>query len=437
MHDRTPHAAAAARYPHQSPASGPLVDVSSPEGGPGQHGNTYVQGFGNLADPLAIDGFLRIQEGRVNQFLQVSDRRAEAQRSALQQAADRLSNISNNIGAIVNQWITHPSTNQGSDLSHGLQKAYKRLADVESQHLQLKLEHEAIKKQLQEANAKVDEAVKARDELRRLADGVNWTGSAKVSDQEIWSKWKQLEYNIRSLASVLAKCQTKVPSDKLTRTRLDEVSTAWRKLLVIDDYKNFLIGAYIWTIVESVFTTGRKFCSGGHDIDLKAMRAAFLESASEVDNPSRPGPTLRHVARWFAQGTALFGHFFGRDQHASRREARSEVDRLKLFCNITADKSGTDFHQEMKAILEAALDLDEMLMSSKAIFLVRWPQDGQSKTLQRFDANQMESLAHTNELSSKTIVRFFVSPMLIKIGNADGCNYDSEMTLCKATVACE
>lgn len=91
----------------------------------------------------------------------------------------------------------------------------------------------------------------------------------------------------------------------------------------------------------------------------------------------------------------------------------------------------------MKAILEAALDLDEMLMSSKAIFLVRWPQDGQSKTLQRFDANQMESLAHTNELSSKTIVRFFISPMLIKIGNADGCNYDSEMTLCKATVACE
>ncbi|EXK48765.1 hypothetical protein FOMG_01562 [Fusarium oxysporum f. sp. melonis 26406] len=54
----------------------------------------------------------------------------------------------------------------------------------------------------------------------------------------------------------------------------------------------------------------------------------------------------------------------------------------------------------MKAILEAALDLDEMLMSSKAIFLVRWPQDGQSKTLQCFVANQMESLAHTNELSS-------------------------------------
>ncbi|KAF5575135.1 hypothetical protein FPANT_11464 [Fusarium pseudoanthophilum] len=433
MHDGTPYAAAAARYPNQSHASGPLVDASSPEGGSGQHGNTHAHSWGNVADPLAMNEFLRTQERRVDEFLQVSDRRAEAQRSALQQAADRLFNIANHIGAIVAQWITHPSTNQGPDLNRDLQEAYKRLSDIESQHQQLKLGHEALKKHLQEANAKVDEAVKERDELRRLADGVNWTGSAKISDQEIRSKWKQLEYNIRSLASALAKCQTKVPSDKLTRTRLDEVSRAWRKLLIVDDYKNLLISAYIWTIVESVFTTGREFCSGGHNINLKAMRAAFFE----VDNPSRPGPTLRHVARWFAQGTALFGHFFRRDQDAFRREARLEVERLQRFCNIAADKSGTDFHQEMKAILEAALDLDEMLMSSKAIFLIRWPQDGQSDIRQQFDTDRMESLAHTRELSSKTIIRFFISPMLIKVGNADGCNYDSEMILFKATVACE
>ncbi|KAF5239947.1 hypothetical protein FANTH_9731 [Fusarium anthophilum] len=427
MPDGTPYAAAAPRYPHQYHAPGPLVDVSSPEGGPGQHGNTHAQSLGNAADPLAMNEFLRTQETRVDAFLQVADRRAEAQRSALQQAADRLYDIANNFGAIVTQWITHPSTNQGSDLNHELQEAYKLLSNVDSQHLQLKLEHEILKKQLQEANAKVGETVKERDELRRLADGVNWTGSVKISDQEIRSKWKQLQYNIRSLASVLAKCETKVPSNKVTRARFDEVSRAWQELLVVDDYKNFLIGAYIWTIVETVFTTGRGFCLGGHNIDLKAMRAAFLGQLRL---------STWHMI-WFAQGTALFGHFFGRDQNAFRREARLEVERLKLFCNIAADKSGTDFQQEMKAILEAALDLDEMLMSSRAIFLVRWPQGGQSKTLPRFDAYRMESLAHTNEPSSKAIVKFLISPVLIKIGNADGCNYDSEMILCKATVACE
>ncbi|KAG7422330.1 hypothetical protein Forpe1208_v000680 [Fusarium oxysporum f. sp. rapae] len=343
MQGWVPHTAAAVRYPHHTHASMSLVDVSSPGGGQGQHGNTHAQGLGNAADPLAMTEFLRTQEGRVNEFLQVSDRRAEAQRSALQQATDHLSNIASNIGANVTQWLKHPATKQGSDLNQNLQKAYKQLVDVDTQHRQLKLEHEALKKQLHEANAKVDEAVKERDELRRLADGANWTGSNTTS-------------------------------------------------------------------------------------------AGF---APEVDNPSRPGPTLRHIARWFAQGTALFGHFFGRDQNAFRHEAHSEVERLKLFCNIDADKSGTDFQQEIKAILEAALDLDEMLMSSRAIFLVRWPQDEQSKILQRFDANQMDSLAHTNELSSKTIVRFFISPMLIKVGNADGFNCDREMTLCKVTVACE
>jgi hypothetical protein len=91
----------------------------------------------------------------------------------------------------------------------------------------------------------------------------------------------------------------------------------------------------------------------------------------------------------------------------------------------------------MKAILEAALDLDEMLKRCSVLDCPSWGQRTKKIALELIDANQMESLAHTNELSSKTIVRFFISPMLIKIGNADGCNYDSEMTLCKATVACE
>ncbi|KAF5653826.1 hypothetical protein F25303_1949 [Fusarium sp. NRRL 25303] len=436
MHNGTSHAAAAARYPHQSHASGPLIDVSSPEGDPRQHGSTYARGFGNVVDTLAIDEFLRIQEGRVNQFLQVSDRRAEAQRSTLQQAADHLSNIANNIMGSVTQWLKH-TTSQGPDLKDYLQKTHKQLVDVDTQHRQLKLEHDALKQQLKEANAKVDEVVKERDELRRLADGVNWAGSAKVSDQVVQSKWKQLEYNIRSLANVLAKCQTKIPTERVARNRLNMIVPTWHKLLLNDDYKDLLICAYLWTIAEDVFMNGKKFCSDGHITNLKVMRTAFLELTPEIDNPSRPGPTLRHVARWFAQGTALFGHFFGRDQNAFRREARLEVERLKLFCNINADNSGTDFRQEMKAVLETALDLDEMLMGSRAIFMVRWPKDGESKTLQHFDTIQMESLAHTKEPSPKTIIRFFISPMLIKFGNADGNNYDSEMTLSKATVVCE
>jgi hypothetical protein len=144
---------------------------------------------------------------------------------------------------------------------------------------------------------------------------------------------------------------------------------------------------------------------------------------------------MRHVAKWSAQGTALLSHFYGRDKRAPKRRASIALDRLKQFCNIAAEKSGTDFLQEMKSIMETALDLDEMLMGSMAILSVYWPGTGQSKGL-RYDADGMDAMAHTKELSPKTAVVFTISPMLLKTGNANGCNYDSEMTLCKASVVC-
>lgn len=90
----------------------------------------------------------------------------------------------------------------------------------------------------------------------------------------------------------------------------------------------------------------------------------------------------------------------------------------------------------MKSILETALDLDGMLMGSMAILSIQWLQTGQSKSL-RYDTDLMNSVAHTKELSPKTAVTFMISPVLLKMGNADGCNYDSEMVLCKASVVCE
>jgi hypothetical protein len=161
----------------------------------------------------------------------------------------------------------------------------------------------------------------------------------------------------------------------------------------------------------------------------------MTELAPRTDRPLRLGPTMRHVAKWSAQGTALLSHFDQRDKKAPKRHASKELDRLKLFCNITAEKSGTDFLQEMKVILETALNLDEMLMGSMAILSTHELEHG-PKSL-RYDADLMDVLAHTKELSPKTAVDFIISPMLLKTGNANGCNYDSEMVLCKASVVCK
>lgn len=162
----------------------------------------------------------------------------------------------------------------------------------------------------------------------------------------------------------------------------------------------------------------------------------FLARAPEVDGPKRPSLSARHVARWSAQGAALFGRFFERDQNTLNRLAIEEIDKLKSFCNISSKKTTRGFLRDMKSIMEAALDLDEMLMNSRALFSVRWCENVQSEPL-RFDEARMEVSAYNKDLSSQSAVEFEISPMLVKVGNADGCNYHSYMVLCKASVVCE
>ncbi|KAM6531676.1 hypothetical protein FSOLCH5_001130 [Fusarium solani] len=91
----------------------------------------------------------------------------------------------------------------------------------------------------------------------------------------------------------------------------------------------------------------------------------------------------------------------------------------------------------MKAILKSALELDQMLMSSRALFLVRWPDTRQDTSeLLAFDEALMEAVAWEREVSPKSVVELIVSPSLVKLGNADGQNYDKHIVLAKGSVVC-
>ncbi|KAF4449448.1 hypothetical protein F53441_7310 [Fusarium austroafricanum] len=368
--------------PAPAPAPEPLIDLDNHENTPGRHGNKVAQADQNRLDLSSIDDFPHLQRDRFSSFLQPSEKRVKAQRTALQNVT-----------------------------------AEQRLPDLEKK----KLQEANIK--LTEADANLAEAIQERDEQRRLADAGNWTGSGKVSDDTIRSKWKRFDYNIRSLASALAKCPPRKPSDVTVKKRLSSITSAWGKLLVNGDYKELLIYAYLWLIIDEQVLGESGMIRGG-------------AAAPKTDRTKHQEPSLRHVARWLAQGTALFGHFLGRDQKAFRSLVNEEIGLLKGFCNIAADKSGSDFLQQMKGVIETALDLDEMLMGSKAIFMVRWTGHEQSASW-RYDSDNMEAIAYEKDLSPKSHVKFDVAPLLVKIGNADGCNYDSRIVLCKALVVCE
>ncbi|KAF5537427.1 hypothetical protein FMEXI_9883 [Fusarium mexicanum] len=418
-------------YPVGAP--GPLVDVGNSGGDPGRQSNDALQHRLKVRNNSSMDEFLMVQESRVNGFLQHSAQQMEVQRSGLQQVADHLSTTASNIGQSIAQWMGHPASERAASLYQELEKSYSRQVDADNQYRQLKDEYQVLEKQLQDSNIKLENAIKERDEQRRLAESTNWTGSTKVSDDAIQSQWKQLGYNIRAMSRSLAKCQIRRPQNDGIKNRLSMAVPRWNRLLTNGGHKEFIISAYLWVIVEEIIEEGSEIMGGDHGINFKAIRAEFIGAAPEGEKPSDRGPTLRHVARWAAQGAALFGHFFLRNEQALRTRAACEVEGLKAFLAFPKDKSSSDLFQEMKTIIDTALELDEMLMNSKAIFTICRPEGDGSKN-QRFDATEMEAFIQGKDLSSKTVVEFAISPMLIKMGNADGCNYDSRMVVCKSLV---
>ncbi|CCT62665.1 uncharacterized protein FFB20_11482 [Fusarium fujikuroi] len=369
-------------------ASGPLVDVSNYGGASGRQSNAVPQNRFNGQNNSSMNEFLTMQESRVNGFLQHSAQQIDMQRSALQQVANHLSSTATNIGQSIAQWMGHPASERAAALYQELEKSRGRQIDADNQYRQLKDEYQALEKRLQDSNTELENAIRERDKQRLLAESANWTGSTKVSDDAIQSKWKQLGYNIRAMSRSLAKCQIHRPQNDETKNRLSMAVPRSKKLLLNDDHKEFVISAYLWAIVAEIIEEGSEIMGGDHGMNFKAIRAEFIGAAPEGDKPSGRGPTLRHVARW-----------------------------------------------EMKAIIDTALELDEMLMNSKAIFTIRRPESDGSKN-QRFDATEMEAFIQGKDLSSKTVVEFAISPMLIKMGNADGCNYDSRMVVCKSLVVC-
>ena len=94
-----------------------------------------------------------------------------------------------------------------------------------------------------------------------------------------------------------------------------------------------------------------------------------------------------------------------------------------------------------KDIVELALELDTDFMSSKAIIGLSWdaslswtPFSLSKPTI----LNQTTMLDHTppGRTSQSDRIDFVISPLLFKIGNAEGKHYESSLYLAKSGVVC-
>ncbi|KAK7426413.1 hypothetical protein QQZ08_007168 [Neonectria magnoliae] len=143
------------------------------------------------------------------------------------------------------------------------------------------------------------------------------------------------------------------------------------------------------------------------------------------------------IARWRAQGSSLLEELWKCDEDLFEELLQDETDRLKPFWSGNSTTCETMVKDQVRGILQCGMELDQIMMVSKAIFFLRWDKDLQeSADKLGFDSEAMEAVASTSPISDRSLVCYFVSPILCKAGNADGQNYDSRMVVIKANVVC-
>jgi hypothetical protein len=242
-----------------------------------QFNNAFPQPMQFRPDQAVMNNFFQSQEARMSTLLQKSEKLVESQSSTVKQMTDRLSTLTANFSTTLAHWLRHPTANEAANLYREIQKSHTRFVEADNQNRQLKSEKEALEKQLKESETKLATALEERDEQRQLADGAAWSGSTKVTDDAVQSKWKQLDYNIRAMARALAKCQLRRVKDDVVEERLSMIHQDWQKLLTDDNHKEFVIQAYLWLIVfGQVFQDQGGIRGGGGVADLKTMHDTLV-----------------------------------------------------------------------------------------------------------------------------------------------------------------
>ncbi|KAF5667435.1 hypothetical protein FDENT_12121 [Fusarium denticulatum] len=359
--------------------------------------------------------------------------------SELQNGMDRFCNYVKSFTAQPVQSSTGPAiTELRAQLK--TEKSYTKKLSTEYNNQVLHSHNQ--KQDLGKLNAKLDDALRERDQLRQLLDGGSLANSHKATDDSIRGKWKALAYNIRCLARYLAQNPPQQQLDDIARERLRFISMDYYTLLEDEDYRELILMGYLWnTVQDNVFDATETVWGGPELKAFKAVRDRIITRIGDgIYIPNSDDP-VAYAARWLAQGSAMMGSLWVRDDRGFRRLVLAEAKLLRPFHSThqsMADRCDRKVTDQLRDILNSAIELDEMMMRSKAIFQVHWRDRSQRlNSVTMWNQNIMDSVASKKALSPKSRVVFFISPVVYKTGTADGQRYDAQMVLAKASVVCD
>ncbi|KAF4478596.1 hypothetical protein FAGAP_12289 [Fusarium agapanthi] len=299
--------------------------------------------------------------------------------------------------------------------------------------------------ELHETNARLGDVLLERDQLRRLLEGGTFANSGKTTDIAILGIWKKLAFNIRGLAYTLAQTPDTVELEETVTERLRRVTSDYMRLLHDQDYSHALIQGYLWWLIEDLVFKPIEFdgltWGGSHTTSFKLLKdKVYSQILSKKGKKSDYSTTLAHAARSFSQVSAMLSKLWDDNNGFIKQIVWRETRFLQPFFSrgsTRASRNEKKISEQLNEIVQDAIELDKMIMCSKAFFMIEWSMPGKKSSANiRYDKTFMEADIHEVELDSKNRVKFFKSPILLKAGTADGQKYDVTNVLAKASVVC-
>ncbi|KAF4417365.1 hypothetical protein FACUT_12266 [Fusarium acutatum] len=414
---------------HDHPIGSEVQDNHQSHTGPMQAGNT--------PEDWTVEDVFKVQQENNAAFLDGIRLISSNERSTIAQVVQTefqngMERVFNCIKNFIPQPAQAPTASTITELRAHLKKEkdYVQKLSIEYDNL---LQHTHKKKQdLGKANAKLDDALRERDQLRQLLDGGSLANSDKATDDSIRGNWKALAYNIRCLARHLAQNPPQQQLDDIARERLRFVARDYYTLLEDEDYRELILMGYLWvTVQDNVFDAVESVWGGPELKAFKAVRDRIITRIGDGINIPNNDDPVAYAARWLAQGSAMMGNLWERDDRGIRCLVLAETKLLRPFYSTRqsmADRCGRKVTDQLRDILSSAIELDEMMMRSKAIFQVHWQDRSQSlNSATMWNQNVMDSVASKKTLSPRSRVVFFISPVVYKTGTADGQRYDAQM----------
>ncbi|KAF5125397.1 hypothetical protein E5D57_010084 [Metarhizium anisopliae] len=328
-----------------------------------------------------------------------------------------------------------------SGLNYRVQVLEEEIRSLRRQNSRLRRENGKMKSQ----NYRTSEVLPPAKE--HVPKAVNWhtnekpraTGN-KIPDSEFKSKWKQLKFNVRMLSRHILDHN---PELILQARHLATVMKTFRNSKGGDvhgsslfqelDTRRLGLEAYLWNFLfDVVFDSNSETDAARTRTTFKRHRKDYAKL--KIEDSSQIAP----VYDWLQSGWPITKPITPDSVNELLRKDCEEIYQM-IHGNDGRERSDSrpESREELRDILSLALELDEMIMTSRAMITMVWP--GEVPEINAGNCTEyrewyMEAIQEEREPGENVRLKLCVTPILLKKGNARGTNYESQIVLVKGDV---